>query len=319
MKISVIVPTYRRPQYLKRCLEALAKQSRKPDEVVVITRDDDIESLKIVDEIIHSGNTLPITHILLDRPGKPVALNAGIKAATGAVLCFTDDDAEAFPDWLERIERHFQDTAVGGVGGRDILVQNGKLLAGECQTVGRINWFGRYVGNHHLSLVPPEPIEADHLKGVNMALRREFVQFCDEGLDITTNYMDDTDMSLSAKRRGARLIYDPLICVHHFGAPRFTEAGRDDSPECIYNYSFNYTYVMLKYLPWYGKLAFIGYIFLIGQRASWGLLTILMDPLIRKKIFWRGQVSPSFRGKLAGIKTYWNYKVTKGRKDEKSS
>ena len=41
MKITVLVPTYRRPQDLARCLAALQKQERVPDEVVVVARPDD--------------------------------------------------------------------------------------------------------------------------------------------------------------------------------------------------------------------------------------------------------------------------------------
>ncbi|MGF6982009.1 GT2 family glycosyltransferase [Paraburkholderia atlantica] len=41
MKLTVLVPTYRRPADLARCLAALERQSRAPDEVIVVARVDD--------------------------------------------------------------------------------------------------------------------------------------------------------------------------------------------------------------------------------------------------------------------------------------
>lgn len=41
MKLTVLVPTYRRPDDLSRCLSALLRQQRTPDEIVVVARADD--------------------------------------------------------------------------------------------------------------------------------------------------------------------------------------------------------------------------------------------------------------------------------------
>ena len=47
MKISVVIPTYRRPESLKRCLEGLRRQVRPAHEVLVVTQDGDEESLEL--------------------------------------------------------------------------------------------------------------------------------------------------------------------------------------------------------------------------------------------------------------------------------
>ncbi len=44
--LSVIVPTYRRPDEVIRCLKALENQNRLPDQVVVTVRPDDTASLE---------------------------------------------------------------------------------------------------------------------------------------------------------------------------------------------------------------------------------------------------------------------------------
>lgn len=53
MNISVLIPTYRRPKDLARCLEALKKQKRVPDEVLVIVRNTDAETWFLGNERLH--------------------------------------------------------------------------------------------------------------------------------------------------------------------------------------------------------------------------------------------------------------------------
>ena len=42
MMITVVVPTYRRPRDLGRCLDGLGKQSRPADEIAVVVRESDV-------------------------------------------------------------------------------------------------------------------------------------------------------------------------------------------------------------------------------------------------------------------------------------
>jgi len=53
--VSVVVPTYGRPDSLARCLTALAAQSRAPEQVVVACRADDrltLEALADLSELV---------------------------------------------------------------------------------------------------------------------------------------------------------------------------------------------------------------------------------------------------------------------------
>ena len=47
-EISIIVPSFKRPRDLRRCLEAIAIQSRTADEVLVVGREDDRETVELV-------------------------------------------------------------------------------------------------------------------------------------------------------------------------------------------------------------------------------------------------------------------------------
>ena len=51
LRFSVFVPTLKRPQLLRRNLEALAVQSRAPDEILVSLRPDlDPEGVQVVEQ-----------------------------------------------------------------------------------------------------------------------------------------------------------------------------------------------------------------------------------------------------------------------------
>ena len=311
MKISVIVPTYRRPRYLERCLKALTGQTKKPNEVIVVTRETDLDSKQMITHLQNLyEEAFALKGIAVSRPGKSIAINSALEVVTGDIICFTDDDAEPHPDWIEKIARHFENSTVAGVGGMDIIIKNGKSIKGKCKVVGQMSWFGRCIGNHHLELESGEPIKVAILKGVNMAFRANYLRGfrLDENLKWQGAAHDEIDFCLFVKKQGGKIIFDPNLKVNHYLAPRLWGAPREELTKNIYEHSHNYTYLILKYFSWPRKMAFLTYFFLVGQRSSWGLLTMLIDPLLRGRIVWWKQIVPSLKGKVDGIRTYLKYR-----------
>jgi glycosyltransferase involved in cell wall biosynthesis len=122
MDVTVIVPTYKRPDDLRRCLDALKQQTKAPARVVVVRRDVDAATVAML--TAYDAASLPMVIRVVTAPGVVAALNEGLEAATGDIVAMTDDDAAPHPDWLERIAGHFLVNArVGGVGGRDHIFQ----------------------------------------------------------------------------------------------------------------------------------------------------------------------------------------------------
>ncbi|MDB5082706.1 MAG: glycosyl transferase 21 family protein, partial [Chloroflexi bacterium] len=143
--VSVVVPTYYRPEDLVLCLKALEAQRRMPDQVIVTVRPEDAVSVERL-ALFKENTGLPLQVVLVETPGLVAALNAGLKKAEGTIVCFTDDDARPHPDWLERIVQHYSDPQVGAVGGRDMVYTGGQLEDGLVTRVGKLNWFGRRTG-----------------------------------------------------------------------------------------------------------------------------------------------------------------------------
>lgn len=216
LRVSVLVPSYRRPDALRRCLEALAAQSRRPDEVIVAVRADDAGSA----EVAHAARALGLSVMVTITPvsGVVAAMQAALDASTGDIIALTDDDARPRPDWLTGLLAHFVSAPdVGGVGGRDWQPRE----RGNAAPVGKVQWFGRVIGNHHLGY--GEARDVDVLKGANCAFRAPLLRAVgfDHRLRGAGAQMHwELGVCLPLRRAGWRLLYDPQVAVEHDIAPR---------------------------------------------------------------------------------------------------
>ena len=91
IKISVVIPTYRRPKELARCLDALKKQKVPTYEVLVVVRDTDTETWTFFQTF--NPELLPMRTVTVNVSGVVAAMNVGMDAASGDIIAFTDDDA----------------------------------------------------------------------------------------------------------------------------------------------------------------------------------------------------------------------------------
>ena len=93
LTISVMVPTYRRPADLKRCLDALRAQARPADEVLVVARPEDEATHRALETEAGGGQSVRIARDRDGAGGQVAALNRGLDAARGDIIAITDDDA----------------------------------------------------------------------------------------------------------------------------------------------------------------------------------------------------------------------------------
>jgi glycosyltransferase involved in cell wall biosynthesis len=273
LTLAVVVPTYRRPQSLERCLRALAAQSVPADRVVVVVREGDADTEAEVERL--RAETLAFERASVDEPGVVAAIDAGIAASTEDVVAVTDDDAAPHPDWLERLRANYG-AGIGGVGGRDLIERPSHVSRRQDPIVGRLTWFGRLHGNHHLGVGAPRDV--DVLKGVNMSLRRELWQ-----LDTTLHGSGaqvhwEVAVGLRAKSLGWRLVYDPLAQVEHTPAIRYDADDRTrPTRDARLAAEWNYAYVLGRYLPAW-RLPFAGaYLIGVGTRGAPGVAAFVAN------------------------------------------
>ncbi len=97
-RLSVIIPTYKRPEYLKKAVTSVLNQTFKDWEIVVIGRSSGLadQNAAIVESFRKQG--VPITYTEHDKPGVSAARNIGIEKVTGEYVAFLDDDDEWLPE-----------------------------------------------------------------------------------------------------------------------------------------------------------------------------------------------------------------------------
>lgn len=95
--VSVIIPTYNRPTYLRRCLESVLNQTYKNIEIFVVDDNNPetearIETEKIMNEYVNGKNVTYLKHNF-NKNGS-AARNTGWKHSSGKYITFLDDDDE---------------------------------------------------------------------------------------------------------------------------------------------------------------------------------------------------------------------------------
>jgi len=309
MLMTVLVPTYRRPQDLERCLSALEQQVRPADEILVTVRDTDMDTWTFLKTF--NPTFLPLKVLRVTVPGVIAAMNLGFETATGDIISVTDDDAVPHSDWLQRIEAHFlSNDRLGGLGGRDWMYINSKLQdastqPGASNIVGQVQWFGRMIGNHHIG--EGEPRTVDILKGVNMSFRRAALAGlrCDERMRGTGAQVHfEVALSLSVRRNGWELIYDPAIAVDHYPAQRFDEDQRNNFNAIAWaNKAHNETVGLLDHLSLPRKIIYLAWAFLVGTRDILGFVQLCRFLPVEKDLAFRKWLA-STQGRWQGLQTW---------------
>jgi glycosyltransferase involved in cell wall biosynthesis len=278
MKLTVAIPSYRRPEDLRRALNALLVQKRPVDEVVVVARKDDTGTHLVAGEF---ASSLPIVLQQVEKPGVVEAYNRAMDQATGDILSFIDDDAAPHSDWAGRIVQTFEeDPDLAGLGGKDRVFGDGRWLEGEEPVVGIVKWHGRTIGNNHLGVGPRRDV--DTLKGVNMSFRMKSLgkQRMDKRLRGTgAQWHCELKLCLDLRAQGKRLAYDPAVVVDHIVGVRHDDDQRTVfNAQAYENQIYNLTLALLEYLRPAGRIVLLINATAVGIGSGYcGLLKCLLS------------------------------------------
>lgn len=105
-EVSIIVPTFHRPEGLQEVLRSCLRQRTdpgRPFEIVVVDNAPDGSAATMVAAL--AGGGIPVRYVHEPRPGISHARNAGFAQARGRLLALIDDDEQASTDWLAHLTR----------------------------------------------------------------------------------------------------------------------------------------------------------------------------------------------------------------------
>ncbi len=113
MLISVVIPHFNQPDYLRHCLQTLRDQEPFAADAEIIVVDNG--SKVMPDDIC--AEFPEVTLLRETTPGPGPARNHGVTRAKGDVLAFIDADCHAHPGWLAAIASAFFDDQTQIMGG----------------------------------------------------------------------------------------------------------------------------------------------------------------------------------------------------------
>ena len=205
MKISVVVPFYNSAAMLAGCLRALAGQSLPRAEYEVLAVDDGSTD--------GGGDTveaLGARWIRQENRGAPAARNAGIEAAAGEWVAFTDADCMPSRGWLKQL------LAAASEEGEGVLGAAGPTtgVGSETPAARFVDLVGGLDARQHLEhpLFPFAP-------SCNLMYRREALEAVG-GFDDRFDAYDACDLNTRLVRAmGGRLAFAPRALVLHVHRP----------------------------------------------------------------------------------------------------
>ncbi len=115
-KISIIIPTHKRPKQIVGCLAAICNLDYSSEKFEVIVVDDGATlAPEIVKEFQHKIN---LTFHQQKQTGPAGARNKGAELSNFEFLAFTDDDCQPDKNWLSNFAEQFAETPNVCIGGK---------------------------------------------------------------------------------------------------------------------------------------------------------------------------------------------------------
>lgn len=111
--ISIIVPARNEEKNIKRCINSLTKLKYPPElmEIIIVNDRSTDKTEKYIKKKVKKNKNIKLISIYNDDekeiPGKPGALDIGIKSSIGKYILMTDADCKVNKNWARTIVEHF--------------------------------------------------------------------------------------------------------------------------------------------------------------------------------------------------------------------
>lgn len=217
LPISIVVPTFDRPDQLRQTLPSWLRQ--EVQEILVV----DDGSPTPVESLVHelaAGDPRVRTLRLARNRGSPAARNAGADAATGESVLFVDDDVHLADGYARTLHEHRVAAGADAAAGRRLWLRRGETPAQARRARTRRVAPDRLVDRRHFAYDDEADFDGDvevPMACAIMLVRRTWFARArfDETLYRRTGFREETDFQIQLARLGARLIACPhAVCFH---------------------------------------------------------------------------------------------------------
>ncbi|MCB8961254.1 MAG: glycosyltransferase [Ardenticatenales bacterium] len=198
---TVIIPAYNAARTIGACLQALQQQTLPADQFEILVIDDG--STDDTGAIAASYGA----RVLRKERGRPAAArNAGIAAAHGDIVCFTDADCEPLPDWLAQIVAPLlSDNTIAGSKGVYRTRQRAPIA--RFVQLEYQEKYSQLAGQSAINMVDT----------YSAAFRRDIL-LAHDGFDTRFPYAEDRELAYRLAAAGCKFAFAPAAAVYHFHA-----------------------------------------------------------------------------------------------------
>jgi len=217
-KVSILILTWNKLQFTKRCLKFLENNTTYRNLEVIIVDNGSKDGTK---EFLEKYNGLKGKDFkyILNRSnlGYAAGVNQGVKECKGDYILLLNNDVYVLKNWLQSMVRIAEnDEKVSIVGAKLIYPKTKRIQHAGIVFIRKIEPLHIY---KNCSLIDPKVNDkryVDAVTGACMLIKKELIDeigFFDE------NYkyggFEDTDFCLKARRAGKKILYSPKsIAIH---------------------------------------------------------------------------------------------------------
>ncbi len=197
LTLSIVIPAYNEEHHLKACLDSIAKQTVKPDEVIVVDNNSTDRTAKIAKSYEF------VSLISESRQGIVFARNAGFNACHGDIICRIDADTILPPNWMvDRVYFYSQST------NRQIAWTGGGVYYNV-----RLPRLFRLIHHFLVFKLNGWIMHENILWGSNMTVPRKLWQKVQPKLCTRVDIHEDIDMAIHLHRLGYKIVHEPKSTV----------------------------------------------------------------------------------------------------------
>lgn len=197
MNVSIVIPVYNEADQLDACLHAIADQTVKPHEVIVVDNNSTDGSAAVAAQY-------PFVRVVRERrQGIVYARERGFDAARGDIIGRIDADSVVPPNWVERIGQFYVQ------GGSTAFSFTGGASFAGLPFSSAVTWLYNLLAFDFNRLL----IGHETLWGSNMAITREQWRTVRNQVCGRNGIHEDLDLAIHLHQAGYQVFYDRTFTV----------------------------------------------------------------------------------------------------------
>jgi len=223
--VSIVIPVFNEEDHIRGCLDAIARQTVKPAEVIIVDNNS-------TDRTVSIARSFPFVTIVSERrQGVVYARDRGYDVAKSEIIARIDGDSRIAPNWVEQIQKTFADPTVQAASGQITYRDVGLARGFNAVDVWIRNYLSRRMG----------ALGEQFLYGVNMAIRRSAWCTVREHVCHEARLHEDLDLAAHLSHAAHKVVFEPAMRVSI--SPRQAAAG----PRQFYGYVWSNSAVFTRH------------------------------------------------------------------------